>query len=70
MVENSGENVSGFDSDGVNLELDINIIHRRLVHSENDAMQKLLKGDIVRGIDKVEVEALGSDFYKLGKLTK
>ena len=39
-------------------------------YSGNDAMQKLLKGDIVRGIDKVEVEALGSDFYKLRKLTK
>ena len=71
VVENSSENVSGVDSYSAKVELDINLLHRRLGHSGNDAMQKLLKGGLVRGIDKVEVEALGScDFCKLGKLTQ
>ena len=49
----------------------MNLLHRQLGHSGNDAMQKLLKGGLVRGIDKVKVEGLGGcDFSKLGKLTK
>ena len=73
LVENYGESeqLSGVDSYSANVELDISILHRRLGHSGNDAVQKLLKGDIVRGIDKLKVEALaGSYFCKLRKLTQ
>ena len=71
VVKNSRENVSGVDSYRAKVELDMNLLHRRLGHSGNDAMQKLLKGGLIRGIDKVKVEALGGcDFCKLGKLTQ
>ena len=47
------------------------LLHRKLGHSENDVMQKMLKGDMVRGTNKVKVEELGGcDFCKLGKLTQ
>ena len=71
MVENSGENMSGVDSYSAKVELDMNLLHRQLGHSGNDAMQKLLIGGLVRGIDKVKVEALGgTDFCKTGKLAQ
>ena len=41
------------------------------LHLINKSKQKLWKGDLVRGIDKVKVEALeGCDFCKVGKLTQ
>ena len=59
------------DSYSAKVELNMNLLHRRLGHSGNDTMQKLLTGDLVRGIEKVKVEALGGcDFCKLGKLTQ
>ena len=73
LVEYPGgsEQRSGVDSYIAKLELNMNLIHRRLGHLGNGAMQKLLKGDLVRGIGKVKVEALGGcDFCKLGKLTQ
>ena len=63
--------MSGVDSYCAKGELDMNLLYRRLGHSGNNAMQKLLKGDLVRGIDKMKMEALGGcDFCKLGKLTQ
>ena len=53
------------------VELDIQLLHRRLGHSGNDAMQKLLRGNMVRGIDKVKIKDLSAcDFCKLGKATQ
>ena len=47
------------------------LLHRRLGHSGNDAMEKLLKSDLVRGTSQVKIEELGGcDFCKLGKLTQ
>ena len=47
------------------------LLHRRMGHSGNDAMQKLLKGDLVRVTSHVKIEELGGcDFCKLGKLTQ
>ena len=59
------------DSYSAKVELNMDLLHRRLGHSGNDAMQKLLKGELVRGTEKVKVEALGGcDICKLGKLTQ
>ena len=53
------EQLSGVNSYNAKVELDMNVLHRRLGHSGNDAMRKLLKEDLVRGIDKVKVETSG-----------
>ena len=66
LVENFGEirQASGVDNYIAKVELDMNLLHRRMENLGNDAMLKLLKGDMVRGIDKLKVEALrGCDFY-------
>ena len=53
------------------MELNVNLLHRRLGHTGNDALQKLLRGELVRGISKVRVETLDNcDHCKLGKLTQ
>ena len=57
--------------DSYKVELDIQLLHRRMGHSGNDAMQKLLRGNMVRGIDKVKIKDLSAcDFCKLGKATQ
>ena len=71
LLEHISDSSSGavLQIDGFNLkvELTMGLLHRRLGHSGNDAMQKLLKGDMVRGTSKVKVEELGGcDFCKLG----
>ena len=75
LVEHICDSSSGaaLQIDGFNakVELTMGLLHRRLGHSGNEAMQKLLKGDMVRGTSKVKVEELGGcDFCKLGKLTR
>ena len=59
------------DSFSAKMELTMGLLHRRMGHSGSEAMQKLLRGDMVRGVSKVKIEELGScDFCKLGKLTQ
>ena len=60
-----------YDSFNAKVELTMGLLHRRMGHSGNDAMQKMLRGDMVRGASKVKIEELGGcDFCKLGKLTQ
>ena len=74
----SGPNSSGaapqthtFDNFNAKAELTVGLLHRRMGHSRNDAMQKMLRGDMVPGVRKVKIEELGGcDFSKLGKLTQ
>ena len=75
LVERINDSSSGvaLHIDGIKakVELTMGLLHRRLGHSGNDAMQKLLKGDLVRGTSQVKIEELGGcDFYKLVKLTQ
>ena len=59
------------DTFNAKVELNVNLLHRRLGHTGNDALQKLLRGELVRGISKVRVETLDNcDHCKLGKLTQ
>ena len=62
LVEHISDNSSGvpLQIDGFNakVELTMGLLHRRLGHSGNDAMQKLLKGDMVRGTSKMKVEEM------------
>ena len=59
------------DSFSAKMELTMGLLHRRMGHSGSEAMQKLLRGDMVRGVSKVKIEELGScDFCKLGKLSQ
>ena len=54
-----------------NVELTIGLLHRRMGHFGNDAMQKPLRGDLVRGTSGVKIEELGGcDYCKLGKMTQ
>ena len=57
--------------DSYRAELDVQLLHRRLGHSGNDAMRKLLKSKLVRGIDNVRVKDLNPcDFCKFGKTSQ
>ena len=52
-------------------ELNMQLLHRQLGHSEIDTMQKLLNGKLVRGIDSIKVDNLQAcDFCELGKLSQ
>ena len=55
--------------DVLKVELDMQLLHRRMGHSGIDAMRKLLMGKLVRGIEGVKVkDLLPCDFCKTGKL--
>ena len=57
--------------DTYKVELDMQLLHRRLGHSGNDAMRKLLNGHLVRGIDNVKIQVISAcDFCELGKLSQ
>ena len=59
------------DSFKAKVELTMGLLHRRMGHSGDDAMQKMLRGDLVRRTSHVKIEELGGcDFCKLGKLTQ
>ena len=54
--------------DILKVELNMQLLHRRMGHSGIDAMRKLLMGKLVRGIDSVKIEDLQPcDFCKQGK---
>ena len=55
--------------DTFRVELDMQLLHRRMGHSGIDAMRKLLFKKLVRGIDSIKIEDLHPcDFCKQGKL--
>ena len=55
--------------DILKVELNMQLLHRRMGHSGIDAMRKLLMGKLVRGIDSIKIEDLQPcDFCKQGKL--
>ena len=55
--------------DILKVELDMQLLHRRMGHSGVDAMRKLIMGKLVRGIEGVKVkDLLPCDFCKMGKL--
>ena len=55
--------------DTFRVELNMQLLHRRMGHSGIDAMRKLLVGKLVRGIDGIKIEDLQlCDFCKQGKL--
>ena len=57
--------------DTFRVELDMQLLHRRLGHSGIDAMRKLMSGKLVNGIDKIKVVDLQTcDFCKLAKLSQ
>ena len=56
--------------DSYKADLDVQLLHRRLEKSGNEAMRKLLSTQMVRGIDKVKIRDLSPcDFCKLGKMS-
>ena len=55
--------------DTFRVELDMQLLHRRMGHSRIDAMRKLLYKKLVSGIDSIKIEDLQPcDFCKIGKL--
>ena len=51
------------------VELNMQLLHRRLGHFGIDAMRKLMSGKLVRGVDNIKVENLRPcEFCKQGKL--
>ena len=55
--------------DTFKVELNMQLLHRRMGHSGIDAMRMLLMGKLVRGIDSIKIEdLLPCDFCKQGKL--
>ena len=71
LVEHDSSSGAALQTDSlkVKAELTIDLLHKRLGHSGNDAIQKLLRGNLVRGTSGVKIEDLcGCDFCKLGKL--
>ena len=55
--------------DTFRVELNMQLLHRRMGHSGIDAMRKLLMGKLVRGIDNIKIEDLQPcEFCKQGKL--
>lgn len=57
--------------DSYKVEVDVQLLHRRLGHSGNEAMRKLLNAKLVRGVDKIKVKDLDPcDFCKLGKTSQ
>ena len=70
-VYKEGPRQPTLDSYSAKVVLTIDLLHRRLGHSGNDALQKLLRGNLVRGADKVKIGKLQPcDFCKLGKLVQ
>ena len=56
--------------DAMGADLSMPLLHRRLGHSVEGALVKMVKGGMVRGIEEVKVETLGiCDPCKLGKIS-
>ena len=65
------ENLGGADSFNVKVEFNLNLLHRRMGHSGEPALQKLLRGNMVRGIEKIRGGDLAvCDICKISKLTQ